>query len=95
MNLSVLQKLMKKGRIKAIIQTVAGRRLLFGFERTSKRSNRAHIKHLSNPIDVTPKMVSADEHIPGLSPVESQKVWELQKNPTGQVTGQTLTNDLK
>lgn len=47
-----LNKLIAKGRIKAIVKEVAGRRMLFGYERINKRSRKNHIKFLSAPIDL-------------------------------------------
>lgn len=52
MKLEKIQHLINKGRVKAIIKDVAGRRLLFGFERLNRRSRRYHVKHLTKPIDM-------------------------------------------
>lgn len=52
MKLEKLNKLIAKGRVKAIIKDVAGRRFLFGFERLNKRSRKFHVKHFSKPIDM-------------------------------------------
>jgi hypothetical protein len=52
MQLAKLNLLISKRRIKAIVKVVAGRRMLFGFERLNKRSRKYHVKHLSKPIDL-------------------------------------------
>lgn len=52
MQLAKLNLLISKRRIKAIVKEVAGRRMLFGFERLNKRSRKYHVKHLSKPIDL-------------------------------------------
>ena len=52
MNLAKLNKLIAKGRVKAIVKDVGGRRMLFGFERLNRRSRKYHIKDLSQPIDL-------------------------------------------
>lgn len=52
MKLDKLNHLITKGRIKAIVKVVAGRRMLFGFERLNKRSRKYHVKHPSKPIDL-------------------------------------------
>ncbi len=52
MKLDKIKKLIAKGRVAAIIKDVAGRRMLFGFERANKRSRKAHVKYFSKPIDM-------------------------------------------
>lgn len=52
MNLKKLKVAMAKGRIKAIIKNVAGRRMLVGYERVSKQSRKAKVIHIHAPVDL-------------------------------------------
>lgn len=47
-----IQKLLRKGRLKAIIKNVTGRRMLIGFERNNRRSRKYRIKHMTSPVDL-------------------------------------------
>lgn len=50
--MNIKDMLKKPGRFKAIIKDVAGRRMLLGFERASKRSRKSNIIHISKPVDM-------------------------------------------
>lgn len=47
-----IQRILRRGRHKAIIKDVAGRRMLIGFEPNSKDSRKYHQKLFTNPIDL-------------------------------------------
>lgn len=63
MQLAKLNHLITKRRIKAIVKVVAGRRMLFGFERLNKRSRKYHVKHLSKPIDLASLSPSSQKEL--------------------------------
>jgi len=53
MNLNKLKKLAAKGRVKAIVKEVGGRRMLVGFERNSRSSRKSRTKYFTKtPIDL-------------------------------------------
>lgn len=53
MNLEKLKKLAAKGRVKAIVKEVSGRRMLIGFERINPRSRKFRQKQfLRAPMDL-------------------------------------------
>lgn len=70
-----IDNLIAKGRIQAIVKEVAGRRMLVGFERTSKRSRFSRIKYFSKPIELS-KLNQPDLESEVTIPV-------LDANPTG------------
>ena len=47
-----MQAMLQSGRWKAIVKDVAGRRMLIGFERASRRSRKYHEKFMCAPTDL-------------------------------------------